>query len=108
MDYLFAQFIVFWLVVLSAWRITSLLVREDGPFDVFARLRLALGVYYDDMSEAHGRNTVAKALTCTWCLSVWISLFAALLSPFSVNILSYWLNVFAISTLIIWIDKQVI
>lgn len=65
-----------WFVVLSlaSWRITSLLVNEGGPFDIFARFRGFIGVYYDEYSNVHGKNVFAKAFTCVWCLGFWISL----------------------------------
>ena len=63
------------LIVLSpaVWRITSLLVYEEGPWDVFPKLRYWLGVRYDDMNyEPYGTNVVADAFTCMWCLSPYV------------------------------------
>jgi len=59
---------------LATWRLASLLVQEDGPFDVFGKLRHAAGVRYDERSVAYGTNPVAQALTCIWCASVWAAL----------------------------------
>lgn len=62
----------YWLVlaILGVWRVTHLLHVEDGPADVFRRLR-----------EALGSNMAGKALDCFYCLSLWIAL------PFA-----YWLG----------------
>ena len=62
----------YWLAVaiLGVWRITHLLHAEDGPADVFLRIRQALG-----------SNMAGKALDCFYCLSLWIAL------PFA-----YWLG----------------
>lgn len=58
---------------LATWRMTSLMVSEDGPWDMLARMRSWVGVCYDDHSEACGRNVIAQALTCEWCFSVWVA-----------------------------------
>ena len=58
-------------LALATWRLTSLLVWEDGPFEVFARLRHMLGVRYDEQSIAYGTNWFAKGVVCPACASVW-------------------------------------
>jgi hypothetical protein len=55
----FTSLIVFMLVV---WRVTHLLSDEDGPGDIFVRLRRVLG------SSFPGR-----VLDCFYCLSLWIA-----------------------------------
>lgn len=61
----------FVVLALATWRLTSLLVWEDGPFEVFARLRRRLGVRYDESSVAYGTNWLAKGVVCPACVSVW-------------------------------------
>jgi hypothetical protein len=61
------------LLSLATWRLSSLLVNEPGPLDIFERLRVWLGVKYDEHSIAYGTNVVSKAFCCVWCLSLWIS-----------------------------------
>ena len=51
------------LLGLATWRITAILVYDDGPRDIFVRLRDAIG----------------GPLTCFWCTSVWVSLVASVL-----------------------------
>ncbi|HEV2722833.1 MAG TPA: DUF1360 domain-containing protein [Thermoanaerobaculia bacterium] len=48
--------------ILSVWRITHLLYGEDGPGDVFVRLR-----------RAAGQSLFGQLLDCFYCLSVWIA-----------------------------------
>lgn len=48
--------------ILSVWRITHLLYGEDGPADVFVRLR-----------RLAGRSLFGQLLDCFYCLSVWIA-----------------------------------
>ena len=51
---------------LATWRVSALLVREDGPYDLIARLRQATA------------NTMAgRALECFYCTSLWIAAPAA-------------------------------
>ena len=55
---------------LAAWRLALMLTREDGPFDVFERIRRVSGVYYTDEC---GRplTTFGRLLNCLWCTSMW-------------------------------------
>jgi len=55
--------------VLAVWRMTHLLAAEDGPFDVFARLRRVLGTSW-----------MGRLMDCFYCLSLWVSAPAAWLA----------------------------
>jgi hypothetical protein len=61
----------YWLVlgILAVWRITSLLGAEDGPMDIFAKLR-----------ESVGDGVVGKGLRCFYCLSLWVAIPFALIA----------------------------
>jgi hypothetical protein len=48
--------------VLSVWRVTHLLYGEDGPWDLFVRLR-----------QQAGEGFWGQLLDCFYCLSVWIA-----------------------------------
>jgi hypothetical protein len=48
--------------MLSVWRVTHLLYAEDGPWDLFVRLR-----------QHAGEGFWGKLLDCFYCLSVWIA-----------------------------------
>jgi hypothetical protein len=50
----------FALAVFAVWRVTHLLSREDGPWDVFRRLRRTV--------------ILSRVLVCFYCLSVWVAL----------------------------------
>lgn len=65
MDYL--------ILALATWRISSLLVTEAGPMDIFERMRHQLGVRYDNNSEKYGTNALSEMLICVWCTSVWVA-----------------------------------
>lgn len=53
----------FVLAALATWRITHLLSKEDGPFDLIFRLRRQLG-----------QSLFGSLLDCFYCLSIWIAL----------------------------------
>lgn len=52
----------FLVAALAVWRVTHLLVREDGPWNVLSRLR----------------SFVGKLLDCFYCFSLWVAVPAAL------------------------------
>jgi hypothetical protein len=71
--------IAFIVLSLAVWRLSSLLVHEDGPFDIFLRFRHLTGVGYDEWSNVFGSNEVSRVLTCLWCTSVWVGIALAVL-----------------------------
>lgn len=58
---------------LATWRISSLVVNENGPWDILARFRDLAGVRYDQHSDRYGLNVFANLLVCVWCISPWIA-----------------------------------
>ena len=63
---------------LAAWRLASMLVDEDGPGGVFARLRHRAGLQSVPVRAGDGWQTVttaanplAELFACVWCMSVW-------------------------------------
>ena len=60
-------------LVLACWRLTSLIVQEDGPFRIFAKFRYWIGVrQVEGSTTPYGTNVVAEGLSCIWCCSVWV------------------------------------
>jgi hypothetical protein len=60
--------VLFALCALATWRLTHLVVEEDGPFDLIVRLRTQLG---DSQS--------GRAMDCFYCSSLWLAAPMALL-----------------------------
>ncbi|MEP7142183.1 MAG: DUF1360 domain-containing protein [Ferruginibacter sp.] len=52
----------FVLAVLATWRITHLLSKEDGPFNIIYRLR-----------KKAGAGFFGSLLDCFYCVSVWVA-----------------------------------
>jgi hypothetical protein len=64
------------LIGLAAWRLTALASYERGPFDIFLRARRVLGFQHDDDGgpTAWPDNTLARMVSCPWCLGLWLVL----------------------------------
>lgn len=58
----------FVVAILAVYRLSFLIAREDGPFDLFARLRARVGQ----------GTWVGRGLHCVLCVSFWLALAAAL------------------------------
>ena len=70
----------FLILSLAVYRISALFVYDDGPFDLFQRLRLKVGILYYDSGEIieESYKGWAKLFSCIWCMSVWLGFFLAL------------------------------
>lgn len=69
------------LAALATWRLTHLIAREDGPADLLARLRAALG-----------DGLWGRMMDCFHCASLWVAAPAALwVSPRAVDAWWVWL-----------------
>lgn len=93
------------IISLAAWRITSILVREEGPYDICEKFRYMLGVRYDEHSKrVTNGNMLASLVLCTWCTSVWVAALFFILYYISNNIAILIAAPLAISTLTIFTD----
>ena len=91
------------LIALATWRVSSLLVFEEGPFLILVKMRSLAGVYYDEFSEPQGSNVVARALLCVWCISFWVAIGFTVLYFYGV---AFWVALpFALSAVAIIIER---
>lgn len=96
----------FFLTMLAVWRVSSLLVKEDGPGDIFIKLRSKSGIYYDEYSRLQTPNVLAGILSCVWCCSVWVGFIGCLfLKPR--NLTEYLRNALALSAGAIIIEEVI-
>lgn len=96
--------LLFIITALATWRISSMFVREDGPFDVFDRIRILAGVRYDIDDIAYGTNVISSLLSCLWCTSIWVAFVTALyLRP--VGVADWFVMSLALSAMSILFDK---
>jgi Protein of unknown function (DUF1360) len=67
----------------ATWRITHMLLLENGPFRVFRRLRERFGVVYGADDDTQVVSFKYEITTCPWCLSIWVATAATLLLRWS-------------------------
>ena len=58
------------IVGLAAWRLSHLLIEEDGPGAVLARFRRFIGVPV----EGEVKGLLPELFTCPWCLTFWTAI----------------------------------
>jgi hypothetical protein len=92
------------LLALATWRISSLLVHEEGPFRIFERLRRRVGLM-NDVEIPDG--FLPGVLSCVWCASLWVGAGWALVWLLVPDVVQ-WLSLpFALSALAICFEKLV-
>ena len=92
---------------MACWRLTSLLIAEKGPYNIFQRLREKLGIthYEDGKPCAYPDKFVCELFSCVWCLSVWISAGFVVSYIFLPQITFYFSLWLSLSTICILIDN---
>ena len=76
-------YFTFLVAALATYRISFMIGQEDGPFDLFSRLRGKVG-----QREWYGRG-----MHCTLCISFWVSLLCAVFMAEGVTIVTYWFGI---------------
>jgi hypothetical protein len=95
---------------LATWRIASLLVNEDGPWEIFRKIRINIaGIGYDGFGRVSmvPDNLLAGILSCVWCCSVWIGTFMAIFWIISPSISFVFAFPLALSSLAIGYERLI-
>lgn len=66
------------IAALATYRITLLVHKESGPWDMFGRFRSWAGVTYDAYSNPVSNGELSAAILCPYCLSVWVGIVVTL------------------------------
>jgi hypothetical protein len=91
---------------LACARLSWLVAREDGPYDLLSRLRYALGVRYDKTSQPYGTTMLSKMIICYYCNSIWIGIFLAVLYKLTDGLI-VWLSLpFALSEAAVFLNNK--
>lgn len=77
---------------LATWRLSSLFVAERGPFDVFKRIREAVGIQHneDGLISVVPETLLGGILGCLWCASCWVGAACAIMVYFA-PVATFWL-----------------
>lgn len=62
------------MIALATYRLTLLVSKEAGPFDLFGRLRTRVGVRFDQYSNPYATGQLSEMILCPFCLSVWMGI----------------------------------
>lgn len=65
--------------ILATWRVTSLFVYEEGPWELFEKLRYKTGVYFLNPDTEQPETMLGKLLSCFWCTSIWVAALVGLI-----------------------------
>lgn len=98
------------ILALTTYRLTLLMSKEPGPFDMFGRFRSWVGVKFDEHSRPYATGQISEMVLCPYCLSVWIGIGVTLMWVAAQNlgvevILFYVLLPFALSGLSVFFFK---
>lgn len=66
--------IIVLIVALATYRLTLLVSKEAGPFDLFGRFRTWAGVKFDEYSKPYATGQLSEMILCPNCTSVWIGI----------------------------------
>lgn len=99
---------IFFLLALAGWRLSSMVVNEAGPWHFFTWLRSRTGIQHDgDDPTIIPNRFFSNLLSCVWCFSMWTSLVWLICWFFFPEITIYFAMPFALSALIILLDKLI-
>lgn len=80
---------------LAVWRLSHMIVKENGPLMVFTRLRAFLG------RTQKRSGGLFDMISCVYCISFWIGLLAALwVAPTLFHVIGYGLAFSGVATLL--------
>lgn len=76
---MFSQWLDILIVALAVARLSAMLVTEEGPYEMLARLRNRIGIRFDEFSFPYPTTELSKLFSCVYCMSVWVGVFFTVL-----------------------------
>lgn len=85
----------FFIYALAIWRLSNLLVYEDGPWLMFEHLRLRLGLQPPEFPEMPRQTDPpnkmpGSLLACLWCISITVAVFFVVVYAINRNV-AFWM-----------------
>lgn len=65
------------LAMLAAYRVTQLVVYDEGPWSLFLRLRMRMGVY-DRRANGEAKTLKGRLFACPYCMGMYVSCLMAI------------------------------
>ena len=87
------------LLTLATYRASHMITHEDGPFDLFVRLRSAI--------DPDQQTWIGRGLNCMLCVSFWMSalMYALLYVPYIGAVIVIWLAIAGAVALIVQVTE---
>lgn len=80
---------LFILLTLAVYRVSQLLVYDDGPFDLVFKFRDWAGVY-DRNETGEAQSHFGKFFSCIYCVGFWLAFFATFVISVSTSSFVLW------------------
>lgn len=61
------------LLSLACYRLAQLFVFDEGPFNIFDRIRILAGAYDYD-SQGRAKTNLGRLINCPYCVGIWVAL----------------------------------
>ncbi len=63
------------LAAMATWRLTLMVINENGPYMIFSKFRTWAGVSVNiETGELNTPTNLSKLITCSFCLSFWVGI----------------------------------
>lgn len=104
------DFLTLTVLGLATWRLSRMLVKEDGPANAFVKIRELVGITHDQDGEIVmiPHHFLPLLLSCVWCSSVWVAAFWFVFWLILPAIALALASILAISALAIIVDRHFI
>lgn len=96
------------ILALATWRLSSMIVREDGPGYVFRGLREMAGITHDESGGVVmiPDGFLPQLLSCVYCSSIWVGFIWMIFWTLAPVIAIRFAALFALSTLAVVFDRH--